>query len=514
MAENLVNIGNWIRQWSMIRPRATAIISDDVPFTYLDLNRRINRLVHFLLATGVKKGDRVAVLLHNRKEYIEIFFALSKLGGIIVPLNWRLAVSEIKLILEDSGAKTLFFEHEFVQSVETLKKQVEMDLYVGCINPQDSSAADVPLWAVEYETALSGCGDIEPEIEERVGDTDPHIIMYTSGTTGLPKGAVLSHRKTFFNVLNSDMFFDLTTKDIVIISRPMFHSGGLIVDSAPVLYKGGTIIVKKRFGPLEILETAQRYKVTLFELPATVYQFMLNECPIENYDLSSIRCCFTGGERVSVHLLEELAKRGLVVSQIYGLTEASTLFWLPVEEAREKMGSVGHPIFHGKVRIVNEKGKPVEPGQSGEVIVKGPIVMNGYWKRPDLTSEVIKNGWLHTGDIARMDDDGFVYIVDRSKDMFISGGENVYPAEIEKVLLGHPTVADAAVVGVEDEKWGEVGRALIVLKNNHSVTTEEIMVFLGSKLARYKIPKYIKFVDLLPKTASGKIQKHLLKKAG
>jgi fatty-acyl-CoA synthase len=514
MTEHLVNVGNWIRQWSMIRPRATAIISDNVPITYLDLNRRINKLVHFLLSAGIRKGDRVAVLLHNRKEYIEIFFALSKLGGIIVPLNWRLAVSEIRDILKDSGSKTLFFEPEFVQSVETLREQVEMELYIGCISPQDSNGADVPSWAVEYEMALSGCRDIEPEMEERVGDTDPHIIMYTSGTTGLPKGAVLSHRKTFFNVLNSDMFFDLTTKDIMIIARPMFHSGGLIVESAPVLYKGGTIIVKRRFSPLEVLETVQHYKVTLLELPATVYQFMLNDCPIENYDISSIRCCFTGGERVPVHLLEELAQRGLVVSQIYGLTEASTLFWLPVEEAREKIGSVGHPIFHGNVRIVDEKGHPVKPGQSGEVIVKGPIVMNGYWKRPDLTEEVIKNGWLHTGDIARMDEEGFVFIVDRSKDMFISGGENVYPAEIEKVLLGHPKVADAAVVGVEDKKWGEVGRAFIVLKENHSVTTKEMMAFLEGKLAKYKIPKYVKFMNVLPKTASGKIQRHLLKKEG
>jgi len=513
MPERLVNVGNWISQWSMIRPRATAIIADDVPFTYLEVNKRINKLVGFLLSAGIRKGDRVAVLLHNRKEYIEIFFALSKLGGIIVPLNWRLAVSEIQFILQDSGAKVIFFEPEFKQSIETLRKHVEIDVCVWCIGPDDPRATDIPSWAVEYETALSGCRDTEPKLDERVGDADPHIIMYTSGTTGVPKGAVLSHRKTFFNVLNSDMFFDLTTKDIMIVARPMFHSGGLIVNSSPVLYKGGTIVVKRRFRPIEILETVQRYKATIIELPVTVYQRILNECPIENYDLSSLRCCFTGGERVPLRLLKELASRGLAVSQIYGLTEVSTLFCLPMEEAREKIGSVGHPVFHGSVKIVDEKGNPVEPGQNGEVIVKGPIVMGGYWKRPDLTDEVIKDGWLHTGDLARTDNEGFVYIVDRSKDMFISGGENVYPAEIEKVLLGHPVVADAAVVGVNDEKWGEVGRAFIVLKNNQSVTTEEIIVFLEDKLAKYKIPKHIKFMSELPKTASGKIKKYLLKQA-
>lgn len=513
MSERLVNVGNWISQWSIIRPKATAIISDDVPTTYLELSERINKLVAFLLSSGVKKGDRVAVLLHNRKEYIEIFFALSKIGGIIVPLNWRLAVSEIQFILQDSGARAIFFEPEFTKNIEGLTKHVAMDVRVCCIGPHDPGVKTVPPWAVEYESALGRHGDDEPKALEEVGDTDPHIIMYTSGTTGQPKGAVLSHRKTFFNVLNSDMFFDLSTKDIMIVARPMFHSGGLIVNSSPVLYKGGTIVVKRRFRPAEILETVQRYKVTLLELPATVYQFMLNECSIEKYDLSSIRCCFTGGERVPVHLLKELADRGLVVSQIYGLTEVSTLFCLPMDEAREKMGSVGHPIFHGQVRIVDKDNNPIVPGQSGEVTVKGPIVMAGYWGRQDLTNEVIKDGWLYTGDLATIDDEGFVYIVDRSKDMFISGGENVYPAEIEKILISHPLVADAAVIGVDDQKWGEVGKAFIVLKTGHAITKEEIIAFLTEHLARYKVPKYIEVIDTLPKTASGKIQKYLLKQA-
>ncbi len=510
MSERLVNVGNWISQWAMIRPTATAITSDDVSITYLELSKRINKLVDFLLSVGIRKGDRVAVLLHNRKEYIEIFFALSKLGGIIVPLNWRLASSEIQFILQDSGATAIFFEPEYLESIEGFRKHINMEVCVCCIGPHDPGVTDIPPWAVEYESALSRHRDGDPEIEETAGDTDPHIIMYTSGTTGQPKGAVLSHRKTFFNVLNSDMFFDLTTKDIAIIARPMFHSGGLIVNSSPVLYKGGTIIVKRRFSPLEILEKVQRYKATIIELPTAVYRSMLSECPIENYDLSSLRCCFTGGERVPVHLLKELANHGLVVSQIYGLTEVSTLFCLPMEEAQEKIGSVGHPVFHGQVRIVDKDNNPVAPGQSGEVVVKGPIVMAGYWGKQDLTDEVLKDGWLYTGDLAKMDEEGFVYIVDRSKDMYISGGENVYPAEIEKVLVSHEAVADAAVIRVDDQKWGEVGKGFVVLKNGHRITKEEITAFLTEKLAKYKVPKYIEFIDVLPKTASGKIQKYLL----
>jgi len=509
MSERLVNIGDWIQQWSAIKPNATAIIADDVPCSYRELEHRINKLSRALVDLGVKKGDRVAVLLHNCREYIEIFFALARLGAVIVPINWRLAVPEMAFILRDSGAGVMLFEGEFSETVLEARSLAELEHCVHCSPYRAETAA--PEWAFSYESLLAPMSEEEPEVEERAGDTDPHIIMYTSGTTGQPKGAVLSHRKTFFNVLNSDMFFDLTTNDRMIVTRPMFHSGGLIVDSAPVLYKGGTIIVKRRFSPVEILEAAQKYRVTLMELPATVYQFILNECDLAQYDLSSVRCCFTGGERVSVHLLESLAAKGLVVSQIYGLTEASTIFWLPSEEARDKIGSVGHPIFHGKVRIVDEHGNPVKPGAgSGEVIVKGPIVMSGYWQRQDLTDEVIKDGWLHTGDIARMDEDGFVYIIDRKKNMYISGGENVYPAEIEKILLAHPQIAEAAVIGVPDEKWGEVGKAFLVLKDGHQVDAHEVLDFLTDKLARYKMPKYIEFMAELPKTASDKIRKHAL----
>jgi len=512
MTQRLVNVGDWIGRWSAIKPKAIAIISNDAPCSYRELDQRINKLSHALMGLGVKKGDRVAVLLHNCKQYIEIFFSVSKIGAILVPLNWRLAVPEIEFIIRDSGSRVVIFEEEFETSVAALREHVVLE---SCIYCSPDKAESLALnWAYGYEALLAQMSDNEPKPEQVAGDNDPHIIMYTSGTTGLPKGAVLSHRKTFFNVLNSDMFFDLSTRDRMIITRPMFHSGGLIVESAPVLYKGGTIIVKRRFRPTEILETVRKYEVTILELPATVYQFILNECDIDQYDLRSIRCCFTGGERVPFHLLHALAEKGLVVSQIYGLTEASTLFWLPTEEARSKMGSVGHPIFHGQVRIVDEQGNPVKPGENGEIIVKGPIVMSGYWQRQDLTDEVIRDGWLYTGDIARMDEDGFVYITDRQKDMYISGGENVYPAEIEKLLLSHPLIADAAVVGVPDDKWGEVGKVFVVLRSNQRLTADEIFVFLKDKLAKYKMPKYIEFTEALPKTASDKIRKYLLKNNG
>jgi fatty-acyl-CoA synthase len=509
--DTMINVGNWARKWASIAPEKTALISEGIPYSFRDVNRRINRLCRFFIDRGVRKGERVAVLLHNCRQYIEIFFAVSKIGAVLVPLNWRLAVPELEFIIKDSGAECIIFEDSFFDSAQKLHAAVPAPLSVCCASGERLPADHLPGWVVDYEKSLSRYTDEEPRIRWSAGNDDPHILMYTSGTTGLPKGAMLSHKKTFFNALNAGFYYDLTAQDIVIIGRPLFHSGGLIVEMAPVFYRGGTVIVQKRFRPGQILETIAKYGVTILELPATVYNFMLNECTLEDHDLRSLKGCYTGGERVPVSLLQAFADKGFPISQIYGLTEASTIFWLPMNYAVTKMGSVGKPVFHGEVRIVDEEGRVVPEGEIGEIIVKGPIVMNGYWKRQDLTDEVIRDGWLYTGDLAHTDKDGFVYIVDRKKDMFISGGENVYPAEIEKVLLNHPAIIDAAVVGVSDEKWGEVGKAFIVLKGGETVAPEEITLHLADKLARYKIPKHLEFAEKLPKTASGKVQRRLLK---
>lgn len=508
--ETAVNIGDWVRKWAIIEPDKTALIEEGRRYSYQDLNKRINRLSNFLLGAGLKKGDRVAVLLRNCHEYIEIFFALSKIGGILVPLNWRLVLPELEFIIHDSGSKFIIFDGDFIDNAAKLQEKIPMDIALVCV-AEGAGIDHLPEWAAGFDVSMNGCSDSEPSMSWSAGDEDAQILMYTSGTTGLPKGAILSHRKTFFNVLNAAIYFDLTNQDIAIIVRPMFHSGGLIVDMAPVFYKGGTVIIKRRFDFTEILETAERYKVTILELPATIYNFILEECDITRYDLGAIKCCFTGGERVPVPLLQAFAEKGIIISQIYGLTEASTIFWLPINKAVVKMGSVGQPVVHGEVRIIDAKGKQVKPGEIGEIIVKGSILMSGYWKKPDLTKKAIKDGWLHTGDLARMDKDGYVFIVDRKKNMFISGGENIYPAEVEKALFSHPAVLDAAVVGVPDKKWGEVGKAFIEPKEGHSISVDEIRDFLVDKLARYKIPQYIEFIGKLPKTASGKIKKHLLK---
>lgn len=293
MKEINLNIGNWVRKWSSVRPNKPAIIDDESIFSYRQLDIRINKASNLLLGLGVKKGDRVAALLYNSNAYIEAFFALSKIGAILVPLNFRLTGSEMEYILKDSGSETLFFGEEFADTVASIKRNVSIkDRNYICVG------TTIPPWAADYEEAIQKEPPEEAEMENSISGEDPHIIMYTSGTTGIPKGAILSHRKTFFNVLNANHYYELTSSDIFLVSRALFHSGGLLVEAAPTLYKGGTIVLRKRFRPQEILEAIEKYRVTVLEAPATMYNFILQQCDLGKYDLSSLRCCFTGGERV------------------------------------------------------------------------------------------------------------------------------------------------------------------------------------------------------------------------
>lgn len=501
-----MNIGDWVRKWASIQPHKTAIISEESTLTYSELNRRVKQLGNLLRKKGIQKGDRVAVLLYNSEEYIEIVLALSNMGAILVPLNFRLSGSELEFILRDSASDSLFFGEEFMDVVRAIKPKISIreGSYI-CIGKGVCS------WAINYEKTVREESFEEPDTERPVNGEDPQIIMYTSGTTGLPKGAILSHRKTFYNVLNADIFYGLTSEDIFLISRALFHSGGLLVEAAPMLYKGGTIIVRKRFRPQEILEAIEKQRVTVIEAAATVYHSILQQCDLGKYDLSSLRCCFTGGERVPPSLLETYLSKGITISQCYGQTETSTITWLPLREAKRKLGSVGVPVFHGNVKVVNKEGREVQPGEVGEIIVSGPTLMTGYWKNTQQTEETIRDGWLHTGDMAKRDEEGFLYIVDRERDMFISGGENVYPAEVEKIYLESPKILNVAVVGIPDEKWGEVGTVFIVMKKGERMTEEEVLNFCEGKIARYKIPKYVAFVTELPMTASQKIKKHKLR---
>ena len=502
-----MNVGDWITKRSILSPNKTAIISGERKVKYNELNERVNRLANALTNQGIKKGDRVAALLYNCPEFLEVYFALAKIGAIFVTLNFRLARQEIKYMIADSGSNFLIFDNYFSEMIEFIRSDLSIDQknYVSLGNSGATRA-------IEYEKFIKESPSKEPEIIKEVKLEDPQMIMYTSGTTGIPKGALLSHQKTFYNTFNSVLYFDMTSKDIMLVNMPLFHSGGLNIAAIPILYSGGTAVIQKSFDPEQTLSLIERHRISLAMMVPTMLNFMLKQGNIDNYDLSSMKTLMVGGEPMSLSLIKAYQDRKISIRQVFGQTETSIQLWLSEEDAIRKTGSVGKPVFHADVKVVNESGKDVVPGEVGEIVLKGPTQMICYWNDPKQTAETLRDGWLHTGDLATVDDEGFVYMVDRERDMYISGGENVYPAEIEKVYGDNPNILEVAVIGIPDEKWGEVGKAMIVLKEGAKMTEEEALKFLRDKLAKYKIPKYIEFTSEFPKTGSGKIKKAELRK--
>lgn len=497
-----MNVGDWITKRSILSPNKTAIIFEEQKITYSKLNERTNRLANTLINKGIKKGDRVAALLYNCPEFLEVYFALAKIGAIFVTLNFRLAGPEIQYMINNSNSNLLIFDEHFSEMIDSIRSNLSIDQknFVSLGN----SAKD---WAIMYERFIEESPANEPEIKEEVRLEDPQMIMYTSGTTGIPKGALLSHQKTFYNTFNAVLYFDITSNDIMLVNMPLFHSGGLNIAAVPILYTGGTAVIQKSFDPKQALSLIENHRITLAMMVPTMINFMIKQGDIDNYDVSSMKTLMVGGEPISLSLIKAYQDRNIPIRQVFGQTETSIQLWLSEEDAIRKIGSVGKPVFHADVRVVNKKGKDVVPNEVGEIVLNGPTQMLGYWNDPKLTAETIQDGWLHTGDLATVDEEGFVYMVDREKDMYISGGENVYPAEVEKVLGENAKILEAAIIGVPDEKWGEVGKALIVLRDDQKMTDEDVFEFLSGKLAKYKLPKYVEFTDEFPKTGSGKIKK-------
>jgi len=353
----------------------------------------------------------------------------------------------------------------------------------------------------------------KPFVTKSLGPADPeepHVIMYTSGTTGAPKGAVLSYRKTLFNCLNADIFFKLHFDDIMLIILPLFHSGGLFIQASPILYKGGTLIIHPKFNAAGTYGDIERYKVTKFLGVPTIYKALLKKDPNITRDVSTLKVSAIGGEKVTPELQASCRDAGFPVRQIMGQTETSILFWASEEDSIKKPGTVGRPVFHSEVILMDDAGREVKTGEIGEISVRGSIMMKEYWQDPVKTEETIRNGWLHTGDLARMDEDGYFFLVDRVKNMYISGGENVYPVEVETVLKTHKAVKDAAVVGVPHEEWGETGKAFVVLRKGTDTTCESLLSHCEMQLARYKWPNEIVFCEEFPRTALGKVKKRMI----
>jgi len=505
-----MNAGWWVKRWSELHPRKTAIVFEGKTITYAMLYGRVEAVASWLRSLGIQKGDRVAIMLNNCPEFLELYLACSTLGAIFVPINFRHVSAEVDYTLKNCRPKVIVFAQECEDVIRNLDFHDYRPLPHVVIIGNRARNEDY----LDYEEGIQDLVGKGVSLESDIGPTDPEepqVIMYTSGTTGEPKGAVLSHRKTFFNCLNADIFFKLSFDDIMLIILPLFHSGGLFIQASPCFYKGATMVIHPRFDPERTYLDMARYKVTKFLGVPTIYRTLLDMPEEKRAYISSLKVCAIGGEKTTPELLLRCKEAGFPVRQIMGQTETSILLWASEEESLARPGTVGRPVFHAEVDLVDRQGRSVSPGEVGEIVVRGSIMMNEYWEDQASTSETIKNGWLHTGDLARKDKDGYFYLVDRAKDMFISGGENVYPAEVERVIKEHPGVEDVAIIGVPDNKWGEVGMAFVQRRQGATITQEEILEFCNSKLARYKIPKKILFVDSLPRTPLGKVKKYLLK---
>ena len=456
-----MNVIDWLAKQEQYNPDKRAIldIGANRAYTYREFNAEAEKVRSALQEFGVKPGDRVCALLPNGAEILFALFGATKLGAIFVPLNLKLSASEQAEIMADAGPKVLI-DHEGLHGVGP---------------------------------AGEGSGAVDME--------SPQMLLYTSGTTGKPKGAILSHRHILWNAINTSHRL-LTASDTVLIHSPMFYTGGLNVFTLPAFYLGATVAILKTFHADEVLEQVERLRITCMFAVPTQLGMMADSPRFGTVDLSSLRYVISGGAPCPVDLIERWIERGVTMRQGFGLTEAGpNCFALDARDAVRKAGSIGFPNFTVEARI-----------EDGELLLKTPAMCSGYWNNPEQTAAAIREGWFHTGDIATVDSEGYWYIVDRKKDMFISGGENVYPAEVERVLLSHPKVAEAAVFGTPHLKWGEVGMAAVVLKDGEALTGQELLSFCVGKIAKFKIPKSVIWVNELPRTASGKVRKQDLKR--
>ena len=495
---------DWMSRWAMYSPQKIAIkeFESGRSLTYARLNNAANWLASYLLTTlKMKKGQRLAILAENSLEHFILFAAAQKTGIILVPINFRLAPREIDFLLNDS------------QSAAIVVAEAYQSLLKECNYSAQLRMVFIETLAAEAEKAAEE--NHPPPEPPPLSPDDPIFILYTSGTTGFPKGALYTHGMLFWNSVNTALRLDLTSEDRTITCLPLFHTGGWNVLSTPFLHRGAYFLLTKSFEPDTTLRLLAQERITMFMAVPTMLKMMAASPEFEHANLDSMRFFIVGGEAMPLPLIETWHNRGVPIRQGYGLTEVGpNITSLHQDDAVRKMGSIGLPNFYVDIRIVDENGQEVGSGEVGELWLKGPMTTPGYWNNSEATAEALTDGWFHTGDLVRRDEEGYLYIVDRKKNMFISGGENVYPAEVEKFLFSHPAIADVAVIGVSDEKWGEVGKAFIVLKPGHHLTAEEVRKFCRGNLATFKIPKHVEFVDELPKGDTGKIDRKKLQRRG
>ncbi|WP_079508014.1 class I adenylate-forming enzyme family protein [Mesobacillus jeotgali] len=487
---------DWLESRASLTPGAAAIADagTDQEWSYSEVNARAKAIAVWLLGKGVNKGDRVALLAPNGISYFDLLFACGKIGAIFVPLNWRLSADELAFIIKDSEPALLAFHSKFTKEVTMIWNEAD-----HCIQIDGS----------DYQALFSRKQRIHPVY---LDEEDPLAMIYTGGTTGKPKGAVLSHRAIIWNSISTIASWNLTEEDRTITYLPLFHTGGLNALSIPILMAGGTVVLADEFNPEKAIENLIKHKCTIVLFVPTMHHMLVKSDEFHAAEFNDMKLFLSGGAPCPLDIYEAYKKKGIAFKEGYGLTEAGpNNFFIDPSEADVKRGSVGKPMLFTSIKVIKDDGSEAPAGEVGELAIQGRHAFSYYWNNDSATENTLKDGWLYTGDLAKQDEEGYFYIVGRKKEMIITGGENVFPLEIEHWLSSHPCIQEAAVIGMPDEKWGEAVTAFIVLEKTAILSEDEVKEYCRKKLAGYKVPKQVLLIRQMPKTHVGKIDKKYLK---
>ena len=506
-----MNIGQWVYKRAIAfpdRPFLREAEREDRRYTNAAFNGRVNRTAHALTDFGVSPGDRVGAIMLNSSEFLEVLFACAKLGAILVPMNFRLAVPELSYMITDASPRVMIYSADFSDKIKEMREN-GVDCDVWLVHGRNGDGPDTSV-----ADAVSGRDASEPTPGAEVVEDDPLLIIYTSGTTGDPKGVMISHRNLTFMAIHNLLGYGVDATFISLVTAPLFHIGALAAAAIPVIYAGGSLVLKRFFNASEIIKLIDAERINYMFAVPVMYQMMSDAAEWDGADFSHVRYFIAGGAPMPVPLIRKYQdEKGVSFAQGYGLTETGRVSSLPLSDSIRKAGSVGLEEFHTFTRIVDTDDRDVPPGEAGEILVRGPNVFSGYWNKPEETQAAFSGPWFRTGDMGRRDEEGFLYILGRKVEMIISSGENIYPAEVERVIQSLPQVTEAAAVGMPDEKRGEVVAAFALLKKGEQMSEDELINAIQDKIAYFKIPKKVVFVDDFPRNSSGKIVRRELKES-
>jgi fatty-acyl-CoA synthase len=503
-----MNIGEWVSKRARLHPGRLFLKDEDGRvFSNEEFNRRVNRMAHAITNIGVSRGERVAVLMLNASEFLEIFFACGKTGAVMVPLNFRLAAPELIYILRDCAPRALIYSSDFIDKVKAIKTAalpISRYLRHGGDNGQEYPSIS--------DFAASMPSD-EPVPAREVTLDDPLFIMYTSGTTGDPKGAMLSHGNILFGAIHSLVGYGVDKTYTSLVVAPLYHIGALAASATPIIYAGGSLILKSFYNASQVIKLIMQEKINYMFAVPVMFQVMAKSEEWEKADFSHVHFFISGGAPIPIAIIRKYQEeKGVGFVQGYGLTETGRLTSLDLEDSIRMAGSVGKEVFHINLRIVDNDDRDVAPGEAGEIVVTGPNVFVGYWNKPRETAAAMRGGWFHTGDMGRRDKEGFIYVIGRKQELIISSGENIYPAEVEKTIQTLPQIKEAAAVAMPDPVRGEVVAAFVILNEGQHITEENLITALQGRIAHFKIPKRVFFVNDFPRNSTGKILKKELQK--